>query len=98
MQGGRAVKTAQTALDAQVLARYETLTEAEIKTLVVDDKWFGTIRNAVDKRVQRLIRQLAARVESLEERYARSLPELEHRVENLARRVGGHFARMGASP
>ena len=38
------VKEAQLALDEQVLARYATLTETEIKQLVIDDKWFATIQ------------------------------------------------------
>ena len=92
---GRAVKTAQTALDVQVLARYETLTEDEITTLVVDDKWFTSVRVAVDEQVQRLTRQLATRVQQLQERYARPLQELEHDVQALASRVGGHLVRMG---
>jgi type I restriction enzyme M protein len=32
------VREAQAALDEQVLARYATLTEAEIKSLVIEDK------------------------------------------------------------
>ena len=37
---GKAIKDAKAALDQQVLSRYAKLTEAEIKTLVVEDKWF----------------------------------------------------------
>ena len=72
---GRAVKTAQAALDTQVLARYETLTETETKTLVVDGKWFATIRGAASEEVRRVLRQFVVRVIALDERYARSLPE-----------------------
>ena len=39
---GKAVKEAQAALDEKVLARYAKLTEAEIKTLVVEDKWLAS--------------------------------------------------------
>ena len=94
---GRAVKTAQAALDAQVLARYETLTEAEIKTLVVDDKWFATIRSAANEEVHGVLRQFVVRVTELEERYARPLTELERDVQEFASGTAGHLARMGFS-
>ena len=93
-----AVKAAQGALDAQVLARYDALTEAEIKTLVVDDKWFGSIRNAIDGDLQSIMRQLADRVKELDARYARPLPELDQQVEALSASVQGHLQRMGLSP
>ena len=95
---GRAVKTARAALDAGVLARYETLTEDEITTLVIDDKWLATIRrSAVEEEVQRVARQLVGRVMELEERYARPLSALEHDVQEFTAKVGEHMERMGLS-
>ncbi len=93
----RVVKEAQARLDEQVLARYGTLTETEIKTLAVEDKWFASIRVAVEGEVQRLTQQLAGRVKELEERYARPLPELEWEVEAFGAKVEGHLKRMGLS-
>ena len=97
-EAGKSVKEAQAALDEQVLARYATLTETEIKALVVEDKWFAGIRGAVDGEVQRLTQGLAGRVKELEERYARPLPELEQEVEAFSKKVEGHLRRMGLSP
>ena len=96
-RAGKAVKQAQAALDRAVLARYTTLSEAEIKTLVVEDKWTASIRTAIDHEVQRLTQQLAGRVQELEERYARPLPALEHDVEEFSAKVEGHLRRMGLS-
>ena len=93
----KAVKAAQAALDGQVLARYDTLTETEIKTLVVDDKWFANIQNAVNEELQSLLRQLAGRVRALDERYARSLPVIERDLVALSASVEGHLRRMGLS-
>ena len=78
-----------------MLARYTTLTEAEIKTLVVEDKWFASIGAAIEDEVQRLTQQLTGRVKELEERYAQPLPELDHDVETLSARVERHFSVMG---
>ena len=94
----KAAKQAQAALDARVLARYTALTEAEIKTLAVEDKWFASIREAVDGEVQRLTLGLAGRIQELEERYARPLPELEREVEAFGAKVEGHLERMGILP
>ncbi len=94
---GKAVKDAQAKLDQRVLARYATLAETEIKTLVVADKWLATIREAVEGEMQRLTQQLAGRVKELEERYARPLPDLDQEVEAFGAKVEGHLKRMGLS-
>ena len=94
-KAGKAVKEAHKALDEQVQARYATLAETEIKTLVVEDKWLENIRAAIEGEVQRLTQQLAGRVKELEERYARPLPELEREVEAFGDKVAGHLKRMG---
>ena len=94
-EASKAVKEAQAALDGRVLARYAKLTEAEIKLLVVDDKWFTGLRTAIEGEVQRLTQQLAGRVKELDERYARPLPELEREVEAFSAKVEGHLKKMG---
>jgi type I restriction enzyme M protein len=78
-----------------VLARYGKLTEAEIKTLVVEDKWLASLRAAIDGEVQRVTQQLAGRVKELEERYAQPLPALEREVEAFSAKVEAHLKKMG---
>ncbi len=94
-EAGKAVKAAQATLDEKVLARYAKLTEAQIKTLVVEDKWFASIRDATENEVQRLTQQLAERVKELEKRYARPLPELEREVEAFSVKVEEYLRKMG---
>ena len=91
----KAIKEVQLALDTQVLAHYATLTEDEIKALVVADKWFASIHAAIDGEVQHLTQALAVRVQELEERYAQPLPDLEHEVEEFGIRVEHHLENMG---
>ena len=91
----KAVKDAQLALDEQVLAHYATLTETEIKALVVEDKWLATIQVTIIGEVQRLTQALAARVQELEERYAQPLPELAREVEAFGVKVEAHLQNMG---
>ena len=94
-KAGKAVKETETALDEQTLARYTTLTEAEIKSLVVEYKWFASIQTAIEGEVQHITRQLAGRVRELEERYASPLPELERELEAYSEKVEGYLKKMG---
>ena len=91
----KAAKDAQFALNTKVLDRYATLTETEIKTLVVEDKWFANIGAAIEDEVQRLTQRLTGRVKELEERYAQPLPELDSEVEEFGAKVEAHLRKMG---
>ena len=91
----KAVKEAQDALDRAVFAQYPKLTEDEIKTLVVDDKWQATLKAAIQAEIERVTQQLANRVKTLEERYAEPLPQLVQEMEALSSRVDGHLKKMG---
>ena len=52
--GKKAVKDAQAALDLATLKKYGDLTEDDVKTLVLDDKWRATIvRRVVGARSRR---------------------------------------------
>ena len=94
-KSSKAVRDAQAALDQQVLSRYAKLTKNEIKTLVVEDKWFNSIRTAIMGELQRLTQQLAGRIKELDERYARPLPVLERETRVFSERVEGHLRMMG---
>ena len=93
----KAVKDARAALDVKVLAQYAKLTEAEIKTLVVDDKWFAAIWSALEGELQRLTQALATRVKELEERYTAALPVLVDQIDELSEKVEAHLKAMGVS-
>lgn len=93
---GRDVRDAQAALDAEVLAKYPKLGAAEIKTLVVEDKWFPSVRTAIEGEVQRVTQHITGRVKELEERYNTPLPQLTVEVAALSARVDRHLKKMGA--
>ena len=72
------------------------LTEAEIKTLVVEGQVVHKQSGPPsDDGMQRLTRQLARRVEGLEERYAEPLPNLERDVAAFTAKVESHLKRIG---
>ena len=91
----KAVMSAQTNLDQQVLARYRTLTIDEIKTLVVKDKWLSSIWAEIEGELHRMTQQLAGRVQELEARYAKTLSELEGFLDEAGRNVAAHLEMMG---
>jgi type I restriction enzyme M protein len=90
-------KAAQEDLDKKIDAKYPKLTEAEIKALVVDDKWMARLSAAVQGELDRVSQTLTGRIRELAERYATSLPRLTAEVETLAARVEEHLEKMGAS-
>ena len=90
------LKTAQDDLEAKLDAKYPTLTEADIQTLVVDDKWLATLAAAVQGELDRVSQTLTGRIRQLAERYVTPLPQLTDEVATLAARVDGHLKKMGA--
>ncbi|MDX9833713.1 MAG: N-6 DNA methylase [Desulfobulbus sp.] len=88
-------KTAAEDLDRTIHEHYPKLSEAEIKSLVVDDKWLAFLNAAVQGELDRVSQTLTTRIRVLAERYATSLPQIKDEVEELAARVDGHLQRMG---
>jgi len=94
-QASKEIRQAQRALDAAVAARYKTLSEDEVRTLVVDDKWLTTLSSAVQVETQNLASLLVGRIKELAERYAAPLPQIAEEVEALSARVDAHLENMG---
>ena len=91
------VRESESALDTLAYEKYPKLTEAEIKTLVVDDKWMASLQRDVQCELDRVSQTLTVRIRELAERYATPLPRLTDDVAMLATRVNEHLTRMGAS-
>jgi type I restriction enzyme M protein len=94
-QASARLKSAQDVLNQLVLARYATLTQAEVQSLVVDDKWLATLATAVQGEIDRVGQTLTGRLRQLAERYADPLPVLTARVAELDAKVAEHLRRMG---
>jgi type I restriction enzyme M protein len=92
------LKEAEADLDAKVYAKYPKLTESEIKTLVVDDKWLAALDAAIHGEMDRVSQALTQRVKELAERYETTLPQMVDRVEELEAKVNRHLERMGFAP
>ncbi|BDI06171.1 type I restriction-modification system subunit M [Sphaerotilus microaerophilus] len=90
-------READAALDAAALARCDTLTEADVRALVVGDKWMGRIAADVGAELDRVSQSLTGRVRELAERYASPMAQLSDEVATLTARVEKHLAQMGSS-
>ena len=91
------VKEAQDVLDLAVFKKYPTLTEDDIKTLLITDKWQATLQSRIEAEIERITAQLADRVTVLEERYAEPLPNLLDEVDRLSQKVTAHLQAMGVA-
>jgi type I restriction enzyme M protein len=91
------LKQAEATLDALAYARYPLLTEADVKSLVVDDKWLAALEAAINGELDRVSRRLTQRVKELADRYETPLPKIVSQVAELESTVNGHLQRMGFS-
>ena len=91
------LKDAEADLDAKAYAHYPKLTEAEIKTLVVDDKWLAFLDAVIHSEMDRVSQSLTQRVKELAERYETPTPQMNNRVDDLEAKVNRHLEKMGFS-
>ena len=89
------LKDAEADLDAKAYARYHKLTEAEVKALVVDDKWLAALDAAIHGEMDRVSQALTQRVKELAERYETPLPRMASSVAELETKVNRHLEKMG---
>lgn len=89
------IKEAEGELDKKTLARYKTLTETEIKQLVVEDKWVASIERSVKTEMERISQRLTQRIKELAERYETPLPKQTTDVAELENKVTAHLQKMG---
>ncbi len=94
-EANKKIKDAQMALDKKVIGKYKELTEDEVKTLVVDDKWMAAISHDVKSEMEHISQRLTQRIKELAERYAMPMPKLKINVDELEMKVGKHLEKMG---
>jgi type I restriction enzyme M protein len=92
----RSIKTAEITLDRLAYEKYPQLTQEEIQTLVVDDKWLASLMTAIQGELDRVSQTLTSRIRLLADRYASPLPQIVDEVEELAAKVSAHLAKMGS--
>lgn len=89
------VKAKEVELDQLTLEQYGKLTEAEVRVLVVDDKWLTTIKSTIQTEIDAISQRLTNRIKELGERYDTKLSDLEHGLSEVEGRVAEHLQKMG---
>ncbi len=90
----RAVRELEAALDGLSYDKYPTLTEGEVKTLVVDEKWMARLSAEVNGELDRVSQRLTSRLRELAERYVTPLQTLVDNVAGHSVRVDDHLKSM----
>ena len=89
------LKSVEESLTESVFGQYAKLTEDDIKSLVVDDKWLASLASAIQGELDRVSQTLTGRIRQLADRYASPLPQLTTEVAALAAKVDQHLKKMG---
>lgn len=91
----KSVKEALGALELATLKRYGDLTEPEVISLVLDDKWRATVVSRVVEEVEALTLALVFRTQQLGGRYAQTLAALDSKLRDSEAKVARQLAAMG---
>lgn len=83
------------ALDNLTLKTFKELTEDDVRTLVVDDKWLTSIKASIQTEIDAISQRLTSRVKQLAERYENTLIELDIETKTLEDKVSVHLEKMG---
>jgi len=89
------IKQMKEELDKELLAKYKSLTEDELKFLVIEDKWMTFLHNSIQNEMERVSQNLTGRIKVLAERYETPLPVLDKDVKEFTKKVESHLERMG---
>lgn len=91
----KTAKEAQANLDLISLKKYGELTEDEVMSLVLDDKWRATLERCIAGEVEALTFDLVGRIQQLGKRYEETVDALDEELYSLQSRVARHLEVMG---
>lgn len=92
---GKEIKAAQKALDKLVLAKYEALTDEEIRHLLFRSKWMPRLYDDINGEIDRILNDYATRVIMIAKRYEHTLGEIEEKTAKSKAAVKQALERMG---
>lgn len=85
----------QATLTDKVLAQYASLSEEDIRRLVVEKKWMHSVMSSCMEEMQQVTQQLSAAITTVSARYERTLPSLEADAHRYEDEVNGYLTEMG---
>jgi type I restriction enzyme M protein len=90
-------KKASKDFEEEVIAHYKKLTEAEIKTLLIQTKWIGAVSNSIETVLDSVRRTLSGRLQTLASRYDDTMPTITAAAVAKTKVVETHLKKMGLS-
>ena len=81
--------------DEATLAKFKILTEAEVRILVVEDKWLASLQSAIQTEIDAISQRLTGRIKELADRYKNTMGELDRQTQGLEEKVAAHLKNMG---
>jgi len=94
-EGTKLLKDLKSALDNEVHGHYSKLTDEQSLDLLLERKWYRSIRNGILTLYSSVSHLITERIAELADRYDQTLPELEDEVKELEKNVKSHLERMG---
>lgn len=76
------------------MKKYASLEIGEIQSFIVDDKWIRSIESRIIGELDQVSQTLTTRIQTLAERYERTLPEIDAEVKSLEKSVEDHLKTM----
>jgi type I restriction enzyme M protein len=82
-------------LETKVWEKYKTLSMDEIQQIVLDLKWLGTVKDAINTEMNAINKRLTGRIKEIVERYEFTLGSLDQATKELEEKVNAHLTKMG---
>ena len=89
------LKEKQSELENLTLRKYDTLSEAEVKNLVIEKKWLAVLNSNIKDEIDAISQRLTSRIKELGERYDDTLGVLDSSTKKLEGKVNAHLKKMG---
>ena len=89
------LKELMTEMYQKVKTKYDSLTEKDIRHLVVDCKWRETLTARTDTLLTDVCQKMTTDMIALRDRYAHTLSDIESRVNDLRAKVNSSCETMG---
>jgi type I restriction enzyme M protein len=89
------LKEKQAELEDLTLKKYDKLTEAEVKNLVIEKKWLALLNFNITGEIDAISQRLTARIKELGDRYDDTLSSLDTSTKKLENNVNAHLKKMG---
>jgi len=84
-------------LELQLKQKIAKLSQDEIKSLLVEDKWLARLQSELIDSIDLISHRFSSHLQELAERYAEPLPQIEQEVTELSKKVEEHLNKMGFS-